>query len=387
MAAESLAGKRVLIVDDSATVRTFIAALLREHRLQVEGVATGRECLDRLEMDPACYDLILLDLILPDTDGIQVLREIRSQTEEPTVVVITGMGGVRSAIASVREGADGYIQKEDVSVGGDHEAFLYWLEQAMERRAGILAARQLEAVKAELFAIVAHDLRSPTNTIQLALDLLTDPATGPLNETQQELVHTLVQASHRLHELINDYLDFIGLESGKLQLEFAWVDPRALLEESVRMAQIRARLNGQQVQVETGRAPSQIWADGRRLKQVFDNLIVNALKYTPRGGTIWIRLWQEGDRMFFQVQDTGIGLDPELIPRLFDKFRRADNPAVREIQGTGLGLFIVREIVEAHGGTVWAESPGAGQGSTFTVAVPIHAEGSPSSPATLEVSP
>ncbi len=386
MAAESLAGKRVLIVDDSATVRTFIAALLREHGVQVEGVATGRECLDRLDMDPTCYDLVLLDLILPDTDGIQVLREIRSRTEEPTVVVITGMGGVRSAIASVREGADGYIQKEDVSVGGDHEAFLYWLEQAMERRAGILAARQLEAVKAELFAIVAHDLRSPTNTIQLALDLLTDPATGSLNETQQELVHTLAQASHRLHELINDYLDFIGLQSGKLQLEFDWVDPRTLLEESVRMAQIRARLNGQQIQVETDRAPSRIWADGRRLKQVFDNLIVNALKYTPEEGTIWIRLWQEGDRMFFQVQDTGIGLDPELIPHLFDKFRRADNPAVREIQGTGLGLFIVREIVEAHGGTVWAESPGPGQGSTFTVAVPVHLEAASSSPATLEVS-
>lgn len=378
MAGTSLTGKRVLIVDDSATVRTFIAALLRNYGAQVEGVATGQECRERLEADAASYDLILLDLILPDTDGIQLLRELRRRSQDPTVVVLTGVGGVRSAIASVREGADGYLQKEEISVGGDHDAFVYHLEQAMERRAGLLAAKQLERVRAEMYAMVAHDLRSPTSTIQLALELLRDPDTGPLNDMQRELLDAVADASARLHSLIRDYLDFIGLENGSMNLTFDWVDPVPLVEESVHMIGVQARFKGQQVEVNLPKEQElRIWADSQRLKQVFDNLLSNAVKYTPEGGQIWVRLALEGNRLRFQVTDTGIGLESDLIPRLFARFQRADNEAARAIQGTGLGLFIVREIVEAHGGEVQAESPGPGQGSTFTVWLPIESEDAP----------
>ena len=149
--------KRVLTVDDSPTIRTFLHGLLSLHGAQVEEAGSGREALEMLAKGK--YDLVLLDLLLPDVDGIQVLRGLRERDGETAVVMLTGMGGIKSATTAVSRGADGYIEKQDLSFGGDFTEFFYALEQALEHRAGLVAQKQLQEVKADFYSMVTHDLR------------------------------------------------------------------------------------------------------------------------------------------------------------------------------------------------------------------------------------
>ena len=151
-------GKRVLTVDDSATIRVFLHTLLQARGAQVEEAANGQQAVALWDAGHQ-YDLVILDLLLPDTDGIKLLQRLREHDDESAVVMLTGMGGIKSATAAVQKGADGYIEKQDLSVGGDSTEFFYALEQAMDRRDGIVAQKQLQQVKADFYSMVTHDLR------------------------------------------------------------------------------------------------------------------------------------------------------------------------------------------------------------------------------------
>lgn len=369
--ASFLAGKRVLTVDDSSTIRTFIRGILGAYGARVDEAETGAAGLEHARSGD--YDLILLDLVLPDMDGISVLREIRQTTERSAIVMLTGVGGVKSAIASVHAGADGFIQKEDISLSDNLDEFIYHLEQAMKRRAGLVAEKELERMRRDFYAMVTHDLRSPATTASLALEVLQELLVDAEAPEVVELVETMQESIDRLLNLINDYLVYSEIESGYLQLDRSRVDLCALLESSVRLAGMQARAKGQEMHVHIPKEPIEAWVDGHRIKQVFDNLIGNAVKYTPDGGVIHVRLGKEDNEVVFQVEDNGMGLTPEQIRVLFNRYQRGGRQAERLIQGTGLGLAIVKEIVEAHGGAVRAMSPGPGQGSTFTVRVPVQA--------------
>lgn len=368
--ASLLAGKRVLTVDDSSTIRTFIRGILGAYGASVEEAETGAAGLEQARSGD--YDLILLDLVLPDMDGISVLREIRQATEQSAIVMLTGVGGVKAAIASVHAGADGFIQKEDISLSDNLDEFVYHLEQAMKRRAGRVAKKELEKMRRDFYAMVTHDLRSPATTASLALEVLREMLAGREAPDVMDLVETMQESIDRLLSLINDYLVYSEIESGYLQLDRSQVDLCSLLESSVRLALMQARAKGQEMHVHIPEEPLEAWVDGHRIKQVFDNLIGNAVKYTPDGGVIHVRLGKEGNEVVFQVEDNGLGLTPEQMQVLFRRYQRGGRRAERLIQGTGLGLAIVKEIVEAHGGVVRAMSSGPGQGSTFMVRVPLQ---------------
>ena len=176
-----LKDKHILIIDDSDTIRTYLQTVLTQKGAKaVDGAVTGQEglamCAERN------YDLVLLDLFLPDTDGIEVLKNIRTANDTSTVVVITGYGGIKSAIAAVQMGADGYIEKQDItSTARDHIDFLYALDQAMEHRAGLIAQKQLEQIRADFYAMVTHDLRNPTSLILMAADMLRQRKPGTIS--------------------------------------------------------------------------------------------------------------------------------------------------------------------------------------------------------------
>jgi DNA-binding response OmpR family regulator len=168
-----LAGKRILAVDDSPTVLTFLKSMLDEQGAHVAVAENGAQGL-ALHQSEGPFDLVLLDLLLPDLHGVELLQRMRASDKGSSIVMLTGYGEVRTAIAAVQSGADGYIQKEDLPANGDSEEFVYNLEQAMHRRQGIVAQAELERVKADFCAMVAHDMRNPTNTISIALEVLED---------------------------------------------------------------------------------------------------------------------------------------------------------------------------------------------------------------------
>jgi signal transduction histidine kinase/HPt (histidine-containing phosphotransfer) domain-containing protein len=366
--------KHVLIIDDSDTIRAYLQNVLTQRGAIVDGAATGQEGL--AICDRQTYDLILLDLLLPDTDGIEVLQTVRVTNDTSTIVMITGYGGIKSAIAAVQLGADGYIEKQDItSTRKDHVEFMYFLEQAMEHRAGLVAQKQLEQIRADFYAIVTHDLRNPTSLILMATDMLLNEIGDSLSSQQHKLVSMIDDAASRLVRLISDYLDFAKIDAGYLRLDYGEVELRQVVESSVLFAELQAQAKQQTLTVDVPVEPVPAWADAERLKQVLDNLLSNAIKYTQEGGQITLWLGVEEGQAVFRVSDTGRGIPPEHLTGLFTKYHRVPGTATRGVLGTGLGLLIVKEIVEAHRGSVSVASEGIpGKGVTFTVRIPLQRE-------------
>jgi signal transduction histidine kinase len=375
-----LKDKRVLIVDDSATIRMFLRAVLAHAGALVAEVESGEQALALLQGNDS-YELILLDLILPDIDGIEVLHRLRTHDDTTAVVVLTGMGGIKSATAAVREGADGYMEKQDLALGGDHAEFFYALEQAMEHRAGIVAQRQLQQFKTDFYSMITHDLRNPAGGALLALQLLSWEDADNLTASQKELISLATQAAQQLNNLINDYLDFAKIDAGFLRIDPSQTEVVALLENAVRLLNVQAQTRKQRLSVHTPDTPIYAWVDGERLKQVLENLTSNAIKYTPEGGKIDVTLTHDDDLLVVEVKDNGFGISPAQMVELFSKYHRGTSTSVRAIRGTGLGLYVVKEIVEAHGGTISAQSEGVpGKGSCFRLSVPIQAKAANDNP-------
>lgn len=364
-------GKRILTVDDSVTIRAFLQRLLTEQGATVDAATTGEEALAYCRLGYK-YDLIILDLLLPDTDGIEILREIRQTNDETAIVMLTGVGGVKSAITAVQHGADGYLEKHDLNVGGDHAEFFYALTQAIQRRAGLVAQKQLSQVRADFYSMVTHDMRNPASATVMILDLLLSDYADSLTPPQLELLNMARDASRKLLGLINDYLDFAKIEAGYLKLDRQTVDLRDVVEAGVRFGQVQAQSKNQTVTLDLPAQPLYACVDPERIKQVVDNLVSNAVKYTPEGGRITVQLDRDGKFALLRVSDTGQGISKAQMEVLFTKYQRLPGETARRIQGTGLGLFIVKQTVEAHGGSVWAESEGIpGKGSTFFVKLPL----------------
>jgi signal transduction histidine kinase/HPt (histidine-containing phosphotransfer) domain-containing protein len=364
-------GKHILVVDDAETSRTYLRNVLASRGAFVDGAATGQEGLAMCAQQP--YDLILLDLLLPDVDGVEVLKTIRATNITSTVVMVTGYGGIRSAIAAMQLGADGYIEKQDItSTVRDHVEFLYALEQAMDHRAGVVAQEQLNEVRADFYSMVTHDLRGPSAVILISAEMLTGEEVESLTPSQRDLISIIDMAAQKLFALINDYLDFAQIEAGYLRLNREKVDLCEVVVPSIQFAQVQAHAKRQTFTVDIPSTPVMAWCDAAKLQQVLDNLLSNAVKYTPPTGQITLQVCVEGEQAVFRVSDTGGGIPSSLLASLFTKYHRVPDESTRGIQGSGLGLLIAKEIVEAHGGSIRAESEGVpGKGSTFVFHIPL----------------
>jgi signal transduction histidine kinase len=364
-------GKRILTVDDSITIRAFLKRLLTEQGANVDAAVTGEEALAFSRLGYK-YDLIILDLLLPDTDGIEILRQIRMTDDESAIVMLTGMGGIKSAITAVQHGADGYIEKHDLNVGGNHAEFFYALGQALQRRAGLVAQKQLSQVRADFYSMVTHDMRNPAAAAVMIFNLLLEDYADSLTPAQLELITMAGDASRKLLSLINDYLDFAKIDAGYLKLDCRNADLREVVETGMRLGRMQAQSKNQTVVVDLPAQPVSAYIDAERMKQVVDNLLSNAVKYTPEGGQITVQLQTEGKSAVLRVSDTGQGISKSQMEVLFSKYHRVPGETARRIQGTGLGLFIVKQTVESHGGSVSVESEGIpGKGSTFIVRLPL----------------
>ncbi len=361
--------RRVLSVDDSGLVRSALRRIFAEAGAGVEEARNGAEALEKFK-EIGKYDLVLLDLQMPDLTGMELIPHIRKASQDVVVVMLTAAGDVKTAIEAIREGADGFLTKQDLPLEGDRNEFFYALEQAREYRAGIIARQQLENIKADFYSMVTHDLKNPANVIQLALEHFAEQDNSNLGADQRKAVQVAQDAAEHLQRLVVDYLDYAKIDAGYFELETAPTDVAALLRKSAEQAKLLATNKGQ---ILDARGPNQLTtiADEARLKQVLDNLISNAIKYTPEGGLIEVILSNTSNLLRIVVRDTGNGINADYLPRLFKKYQRLPGESRRTV-GTGLGLVIVKSIVEAHGGRVWAESAGIGEGSAFTLELPLR---------------
>lgn len=225
----------------------------------------------------------------------------------------------------------------------------------------------------EFVANVSHELKTPLTSVQgFAQALLDGVANTP--ETQKQAAQVIYDESSRMHRMVLDLLDLARMDSGTLDLQRSPVDITALINHIAKKFTPQAQMGNLEIRVQAPNLPI-ITGDGDRLSQVFTNLIENALKFTPSGGTITIRAARVPSGIQVEVEDTGVGISPEVLPHIFTRFYQADASRSGDRKhGAGLGLAIVKEIVEAHGGKIIVRSE-SGKGCTFSVVLPLNIPG------------
>jgi signal transduction histidine kinase len=261
----------------------------------------------------------------------------------------------------------------------------------------LIAAREAAEVanvsKSEFLANMSHEFRTPLNAIIGFTEIILDRHFGELNEVQDEYLKDVLNSSRHLLSLIDDILDLSKVEAGKLELHHSTVRLTDMVKRSLIIIKEKAAKHRISVKLELQDAPEILIADERKLKQILYNLLSNAIKFTPDKGTIILRaVTMTGERIpfpdtllprvsirkikyeqfvLFSVTDTGIGIASKMLTNIFDPFEQADTSATRNYQGTGLGLSLTRQLVELHGGYIWAVSEDINRGSTFFFTLPL----------------
>jgi len=240
------------------------------------------------------------------------------------------------------------------------------LESAVAARA---EADVANGTKDEFLALLSHELRTPLTSILGWSKILID---GDLDdETSERALETIVRSAQAQNQLIDDLLDTSRIITGKLRLNVRPVELAPMIEAVIDGMRPAAEAKSIHLQTALDSGTGPVNGDPDRLQQIIWNLLTNAVKFTPKDGRVQVWLERIESHVKIIVSDTGQGIDPELLPHVFDRFRQSDSSSTRRQGGLGLGLFIVRQLVELHGGTVTAESPGAGEGTTFKVILPV----------------
>ncbi len=266
------------------------------------------------------------------------------------------------------------------------------------------AAEMANRAKSEFLANMSHELRTPLNHIMGFTELVLSKDFGSLDETQEEYLNDVLNSSKHLLALINDILDLSKVEAGKLQFEVSEVNLKACLKNSLIMVKEKATRHGIQLITNFDGLRGTMAADERKLKQILYNLLSNAVKFTPDGGKVCLnakktyckvrpgrrlgdapginiiespdfdppKKKKKNNSVEISVTDSGIGIKPKDLERIFNRFEQIDGTSSRNYEGTGLGLALTKELVEMHGGKIWAESEGEGNGSTFRILLPVQ---------------
>ena len=236
----------------------------------------------------------------------------------------------------------------------------------------ITAFKQLDQMKSDFVSMVAHELRSPLVSIRQLNSVLVEGLAGPLEKKQQDFVTRGTKKIDALLELINDLLDVAKIEAGKYVQRQVPTDIGKIIEETVSLIEERAKEKGIALTYSFNDLKP-VQADPKNIEEIFNNLISNAINYSPEGGQVTVTARRFGEYLEIKVEDTGVGIAPEELPKIFDKFYRVKHPKTREVMGTGLGLAIVKGVVEAHHGAIDVESV-VDKGTIFRILLPVITE-------------
>ena len=373
----------ILLADDNLDMRDYLRRLLAQH-YEVKAVADGEAALQvarDLEID-----LVISDVMMPNLDGFGLLRELRAdhRTRTIPVILLSARAGEGSRVEGMGAGADDYLVKpfsarellarveahlnmQRVRKEAEQAVRDLMVQEQKARESAELANR----IKDDFLAMLSHELRTPLNAIVGWTYLLKK---GKLSEKERERgIDVIDRNATAQRAIIDELLDVSRIVTGKLKLETTPVDLAVVIDAAIDA--VRPAAEKKEIQIVRWVDPNAglIIGEALRLQQVIWNLLSNAVKFTPKPGRIEVHLRTAGKDLEVVISDTGEGIDPEFLPYIFDRFRQADSSAKRIHGGLGLGLSIVRSLVELHGGEIQAASEGKGKGSKFTLKLPVMA--------------
>jgi signal transduction histidine kinase len=375
---------RILIVDDLPEKLLVYSSLLDDIDADIVQARSGTEALKRVL--EGSFAVILLDVNMPDIDGLETAHLIRGHRNgrNTPIIFITSYADEMQTARGYELGAVDYILspiiapalRTKVRVFVDlykANAALALSNQELESRVKERTAEleHLSRLKDEFLATMSHELRTPLNAIFGWVTLL---RTGRLDESMAERALETIERNARAQKrLIEDLLDVSRIVSGKLALDLVAVDPRRVVEAALETIHPASRAKDISIVPLLDAGVGLVRGDFARLQQVVGNLLSNAVKFTPPGGHVEIRLTRQGKQAQISISDSGQGITAEFLPLVFDRFRQQDGSISRRHGGLGLGLAIVRHLVELHAGSVEAHSAGEGKGSRFVIKLPTHA--------------
>lgn len=375
---------RILLVEDNPGDARLIEVLLADSGstgLELVHAAALGEGIERLSA--GSFEVILLDLSLPDAHGLDTVRRMREAATGRPIVVLTGLNDESVAVEAVRAGAQDYLVKGQFESGVLMRAIRYAVErQRMQNEIARMVSELRQAnetlavqnkqlaeaseMKSNFVDMAIHDFGTPMTTIRNYLEMLRDGLLGALTDKQDNAVEKMLRSQDVVEGLRADMLEVSRFEHGRMELEKEGVNLRAVVESCVGEIEQLAASKGQVVSTEVPDLEAN--CDPRRIRQVVANYLSNAVRYTGEGGSIAVRAARDDGFVRVSVEDSGRGVAAVDLEKIFGGFYRS---GARVPGSTGLGLAVVRKIVEAHGGRAWCESE-LGRGSTFHFAIPAE---------------
>lgn len=391
----------ILIVDDKAENIFALEKLLEKPGRSFLTAKSGKDGLTLALKNS--FDLIILDVHMPEMDGFEVAQVLKSnkRTKEIPIIFTSAEKKERHSIMKgFEEGAVDYLSKPldpDVTRAKvsaqlkiqqqkkelvekntsleKAEAHIHQLNVELQKNLTELeiSKQQVEhasRLKSEFISTMSHELRTPLNAIIGFSELLVDKKVGQINPKQEQYLDDILKSGNHLLRLINDILDLSKIEAGKMEILLEPCGVKEVMEEVCSVVKSLADAKGIILTVSIAPEVREIAADRIKLKQILYNLLSNAIKFTNRNGKVDIVVEPGMERgITLKIQDTGIGISPEGIRKLFSPFLQLDAGPVEKQQGTGLGLVLTRKFIELHGGSISVDSE-VGKGTLFTVLLP-----------------
>jgi len=376
-ATDARLARRVLIVDDDVDFAESLCDILEPQGYVLATARTpgeARECLKTFDAKVA-----LVDIQLRGMSGTRLIGQLKEERPGLTFIMMTAYADVSSAIEALRSGAHDYILKQI-----DPRGPVLALERCFEKLqlqydykaayeellVAKTAAEAASKAKSEFLATMSHELRTPLNAIIGFSEFLMDETIRPSDPAKVTgYLKAIHESGHHLLAVINDILDHSKAEAGRLEVSEEEVNIEEAIAAALRVVAPRARAGGLEIATAIAPALPLLRGDSRLLRQILLNLLSNSIKFTPSGGKVEVAALEADGGLSIRVRDTGIGMKAEDIPKAFEPFRQIDNRFIRKYQGTGLGLSLVKAMVEAHAGTIDVQSA-PGSGTTVTIRFP-----------------
>ena len=368
---------RILVVDDELGMRMGVARALRDMTVPVPEVGmdvafeidqaeTGEQALDKIAENTP--HIVLLDHKLPGISGLEVLEQMASGEHSSILtIMITAYASIETAVTATKRGAYDFLAKPFTPEELKDVVRKAATRIVLEQQARQLAAERRQ-VRFEFVRVLGHELKAPLAAVEGYIDMLDKRSLGDDLPAYDQMIDRSLLRLEQMRKLIVDLLDLTRIESGQKERELSEIDLAEAAKSSVELNGVPASERDISIELHT-EGPTTLKGDRGELEMVLNNLISNAVKYNRDGGRVDVTLRGKDGTLAVEVADTGIGMSPKEKDKLFGEFVRIKNPKTRNILGSGLGLSIVRKIVQLYDGSIDVESQ-PDKGSTFTVTLP-----------------